>query len=342
MIMEEIEFKEIEDTEKNQEREVKSKEKSFWPKLIGFLIIVIFGLCFFIDYIQTPPKNFPTDVPFTISEGATLKGVAGNLKAGGYIRSELAFFLYFMIHHDPDSIKASIYIFPAPENVGELANQLTQGNYSEGLIKFTHIEGESIEHVAINAADILTNFDKETFITLTKPNEGKLFPETYLIPEDYTAEELAELLLETFDKTLEPYRVKIEEHPLTLDEIIILASILEREANSVESMKIVSGILQNRLTEEMPLQVDSSIEYILDKPLSELVAEDLKIDSPYNTYLNNGLPPTPIGNPGLDAIMAVLEPIPSDYMFYITGNDGEFYYAKTFDEHRINIERHLR
>jgi UPF0755 protein len=121
-----------------------------------------------------------------------------------------------------------------------------------------------------------------------------------------------------------------------------LASIIEREANSPESMKMVSGILQNRLTIDMPLQADASIEYILDKPLNALLPEDLKIDSPYNTYLNRGLPPTPIGNPGLTAIEAVLEPTLSKYLFYITDETGEFHYAEDFDQHRANIQRYLR
>ena len=92
----------------------------------------------------------------------------------------------------------------------------------------------------------------------------------------------------------------------------------------------------------MALQTDASIEYVLDKPLNELVPSDLEIDSPYNTYQNPGLPPTPIGNPGLEAIKAVLYPTPSKYLFYITGNDGNFYYAKNFDQHRLNIARYLR
>ena len=84
------------------------------------------------------------------------------------------------------------------------------------------------------------------------------------------------------------------------------------------------------------------MEYIFDKPLKELTAEDLKMDTPYNTYLYRGLTPTAIGNPGLDALKAVLEPTPSEYMFYITGDDGNFYYAKTFDDHRQNISKYLR
>jgi len=139
-----------------------------------------------------------------------------------------------------------------------------------------------------------------------------------------------------------PLRDQIASSSLTEEQVIIMASVIEREANSPESMGYVAGILQNRLAIGMYLQVDASIEYILNKTLAELVPEDLKIDSPYNTYTNPGLPPTPIGNPGMTSILAVLNPTPSNYLFYITGNDGTFYYARTFDEHRVNIARYLR
>ena len=124
--------------------------------------------------------------------------------------------------------------------------------------------------------------------------------------------------------------------------MIILASILEREANDEQSMKIVSGILQNRLKHGMALQVDASIEYVLDKSLSALTSEDLKIDSPYNTYLHTGLTPTPIGNPGLQAIDAVLHPAKTEYLYYITDADGHFHYAKTFEEHKRNVTKYLQ
>ena len=115
---------------------------------------------------------------------------------------------------------------------------------------------------------------------------------------------------------------------MTEYEIITLASILEREANSAESMRMISGILQNRLEINMPLQVDASIEYDLDKPLHELTPTDLKErDTPYNTYLYSGLPPTPIGNPGQTAIEATLNPTESDYLFYVTDDESNFHYA---------------
>ena len=186
------------------------------------------------------------------------------------------------------------------------------------------------------------NFNKETFLSLAVPLEGKLYPDTYFIPEEFTAEQLVDLMVQTFNEQTAPLQEKIAQSALTETEILTLASILEREANSPESMKLVSGILQGRMSAGMPLQADASVEYILDKPLKELTPDDLKVDSPYNTYLNRGLPPTPIGNPGIEAINAVLEPTPSDFVFYITDNDGVFHYAKTYDEHLDNIDRYLR
>jgi UPF0755 protein len=152
---------------------------------------------------------------------------------------------------------------------------------------------------------------------------------------------------ETYTQTTQPLREQIAASSLTENEMLILASILEREANSPESMSIVSGILQNRLAIGMPLQADATIEYVLDTPLGELPPGQLaaklrELDSPYNTYLYLGLPPTPIGNPGLTAITAVLNPRETPYFYYVTGNDGKFYYAESYNEHLRNIDRYLR
>jgi UPF0755 protein len=148
-------------------------------------------------------------------------------------------------------------------------------------------------------------------------------------------------MLESFEKHAQTV-LNNNNSGLSAEEVIILASIIEREANTFESMKMISGILQGRMAIGMPLQADASIEYVLDKPLKELTPEDLKVDSPYNTYTNKGLPPTPIGNPGTEAIKAVLEPTVSDYVYYITDNEGNFHYAKDFDEHRANVAKYLR
>ncbi len=332
-------------TEFNNESDlVIKKPRRFLRWLLGiltFILLITIGLYSFFTFIKKPPADFPINTTLTVPAGSTIQDVALLLKENNFVRSELVFFIYFSLLKDPASLKASTYVFFEPQSIPDLAEKLTQGNYNQGLLRLTHIEGESVEDLAKRTKSILPEFSEDKFITLAKPHEGRLFPETYMIPDSYNEQELLDLLLKTFsEKTKTLY--KTASTSLSFDEVIVLASILEREANSEESKKIVSGILQNRLAINMPLQADATVEYVLHKPLKELTPEDLKIDSPYNTYLNKGLPPTPIGNPGLEAIEAVLYPTKTDYMFYLTDENGDFYYAKDFDEHRINIAKYLR
>lgn len=317
-----------------------------WLVFAAFFIILlnVFAAAslYLVSYLQTPPDNFPVNQPIVIEPGSSTKEIVELMKSENLTQSKYALYLYLRLKHENDSLKADTYIFTEPLAINKLAERLIAGDPGSNLIKFTHIEGESLEKLAERAQKTLNNFSAVKFLELTKNHEGRLFPETYLIPADFTEQEMFDLLSTTFNKKIEFLKKQIEKSDFSLDEIIILASIIEREANSTESMQIVSGILQNRLKIGMALQVDASLEYALDKPLSQLKAEDLEIDSPYNTYLNAGLPPTPIGNPGLVAIEAVLNPTKTNNMFYITGYDGNFYYAKTFEEHKQNIARYLR
>lgn len=307
---------------------------------IMFLLLLVGYL--YISKLNKPAIYFPIDDPIEIEEGMNVREITELLKNEGVVKSDVLLYYILLFLYEPTDIKASTYVFDKPLTTREVALRLTQGDFNTNLIRFTHFEGERVSILAIRAAEKLSKFDVAEFISLAEPLEGRMFPETYFIPNDYTSEDLYELMLETFNKKIEKLDIDNSDTTLNLDEILILASIIEREANTKESKKMVAGILLNRLAINMPLQADASIEYVLDKPLSELTPEDLKIDSPYNTYLNLGLPPTPIGNPGLDAIQAVLEPIASDYYFYITGDDGEFYYAETYEQHLRNISYYLR
>jgi UPF0755 protein len=246
------------------------------------------------------------------------------------------------LFHNARDIKASTYAFDKPQTSFAVAAKLVSGEFDNDLIKFTHVEGESTADIAERAAKDLPSFDKAAFIERAKPLEGTLYPETYYVPKTFTADELIDLMEKTFSEKTADLSTRIASSSLGTKGVLVLASILEREANSPESMRMVSDILQRRMKEGMPLQTDASIEYILHKPLKELTPDDLKIDSPYNTYKNRGLPPTPIGNPGREAILAVLEPTPNHFVYYITDNDGVFHYAKTLDGHNANIAKYLR
>ncbi len=333
---------EIIDYEEDLEPAPRTNIRRLLSLLVLFIAIAVGFSYYAWQYVVSAPSTFPINTVIEIELGTSTRAAARLLKEMGAIRSEYALLVVLKLNHSEDSIKASTYSFANPLSLHELAETLTRGDNTSNLLRLTHKEGETVAELAVIANESLIDFDEAAFLTLAKGEEGRLFPETYFIPKNYTALELYTLMRSTFDAKIEPLSEQIQNHELTLDEIIILASILEREANSLESKRIVSGILQTRLDIGMALQVDASMEYVLQKPLSELSAEDLDLDSPYNTYLYPDLPPTPIGNPGLEAIEAVLNPEPTDYLFYITGDDGNFYYARDFEEHKINIARYLR
>lgn len=309
---------------------------------LAILLIISFTLIGYFLFSLTAPSG-REEQKFSIESGSGVREIGANLKSAGLIRNELSFYLASLLWSDPTALMAGDYLIPAGTGVRDLLQKFTTGDFIPPVVRITHIEGERVRTLATRVSPLLENFDATEFINLAEPYEGQIFPDTYLVPPEFNAEQLFQLMRDNFNTRTSTLSPSLDEHPfLTRTEIIILASILEREANTVESKRLVSGVLQNRLRIGMALQVDASIEYVLDKPLSELTPEDLRIDTPYNTYLNTGLPPTAIGNPGLTALEAVLNPIPSDYFFYITGNDGLFYYARDFDQHRINIANHLR
>ncbi len=293
-------------------------------------------------YLHQPPPNFPSGEVVTI-EPSSLRVLADTLYEVKLIRSPSIFLLRTYLVKDQGPLQAGSYIFSEPVGVLEVIKQLQNGENGARIHRLTHPEGRTIAHLAEQLDTLLPDFDTQHFLAITTNDEGVLFPETYFIAPQATPESIRELLYSTYqERVRDAYATEIESHSLTELEILTLASIIEREANTPESKRMVSGILQNRLAIGMPLQADASIEYVLDKPLAELTPDDLTIDSPYNTYVNRGLPPTPINNPGLNAIKAVLEPSATEYLYYVTAPDGIFHYAKDFDEHRQNIQRYLR
>lgn len=329
-----------------QKRKMPLFVKVFFFGFLALLILFSLGI-WHISHLNTPPENFPTNQSITIAPGTDVRSITEQLETDGVVRS--AQFLYWMLifTHDPSSIKASTYLFDEPLNTTAVALKLTEGDFDTDLIRFTHFEGERVSLLAKRAGEQFVNFDTERFLENTQNQEGKIFPETYFVPPNFSDLDLLALMQQTYTEKLEPFQEQILSHPLTEDEIIILASIIEREANTPESMRMVSGILQNRLAIGMALQADASIEYVVETPLGQLpagqLAEELReLDSPYNTYLYPGLPPTAIGNPGLEAITAVLEPTESDFFYYLTNDDGEFFYSETYDQHLENIRIHLR
>ncbi len=316
--------------------------RSIWVWMVAIIILTPATIFFIIWFMSLPPTSFKENTQFTVTKGESLQTITINAQQQNLTRSAFLLQLAIASQYDPRGIKAGVYTFNEPMNVFEVAQVLSMTIPESELIRITIPEGVTVRAIADIAHRSLPDFEYEEFLTLATPLEGRLFPDTYHIPPEFSAKELVDLLNQKSTEKLKPLQSQIKEHKLNEEEVLILASLIEREANDETSMRMVSGILQNRLEISMPLQADASIEYVLDKPLSELTPEDLRMESPYNTYLNTGLMPTPIGNPGMTSIKAVLDPIETDYLFYITARDGQFYYARDFDQHRNNIARYLR
>ena len=284
------------------------------------------------------PSDFPLETDVVISEGMTQQEIAEHLETLGVISSSLLFQTILSREYSSRHIQAGTYRFTKPLHIGVVAEAVINGDYQTPLMKITFPEGFRVR-------DFKTFFpatsSPQSLEFLTQ-YEGKLFPDTYFIKNSTTVHELVDVMRDTYERRLTPLRERIKESPFTEEEILILASILEREANDETSMRMVSGVLHNRLKINMPLQVDAVFEYLIGKTSAELTQTDLDIDSPYNTYTNTGFPPTPICNPGMLAIEAAIAPIAHSYLYYLTGSDGIFHYANTFDEHRQNKARYLR
>ncbi|MBX2866835.1 endolytic transglycosylase MltG [Candidatus Kaiserbacteria bacterium] len=301
----------------------------------GVLLLIVL----FVVLLSTP-RAFPVETRIEIEEGSSVRAITTMLDETDVVRSRLMLQMVLALRHPFDSIKAGVYTFDQRKSVFEIAEIITEGTDGTPLVRVTVPEGlrgrdliEIFTEAGLTNEMSLSVEDIDMYI-------GYLYPDTYLVPETYTFSEMVALMQETYEEKVAPLRDAFK--TLSESEVITLASIVEREAKDEASKRIVAGILLSRLEIGMALQVDASFSYLLDKESAELTLEDLKIDSPYNTYLYPGLPPTPIANPGLESIKAVLDPEITEYVYYLTAPDGTFYYAETFEEHKQNKERYLR
>ena len=280
-------------------------------------------------FFLSVPKNFPSGAAITIEKGTGLAEISNKLKKEGLVKNKYAFALYARAFNKSKKIKYGKYLFNEPVSVFALVGRLTKGEFGFKPIKVTITEGLTIKDISELFGDF-ENFDKEEFLEKTANLEGYLFPDTYLFLPFAETEQIIDTMTDNFKK---------KSGDIGKD-IVIVASLIEKEVPDSADRKIVSGILWKRLELGMALQVDAVFPYITGK--RKVLLDDLKIDSPYNTYLYKGLPPGPISNPGVDAIEAARNPKESPYLYYLSGNDGKTHFAKTYEEHLRNKEKYLR
>ncbi len=312
--------------------------------LIGFLCFFVVVTCAVYVFGFRAPRNFPRNEPIAIPTGKGLSEIAQILKDEHIVRSTFWFTNMVILFEHETRVVGGLYLFEYPLNVYDVAKRVSRGTYNMNQIKTTIPEGTTMYDISAILKKNYPDFDTTKFLNLAKTKEGYIFPDTYYFGADVTPEKVIETTTATFEKRINKPEVQeaIKAYGKPLDEVMKVASIVEAEARLPKTRKIVAGILWERMRRGIPLQVDASFRYVNGKTTKDLTLEDLRIDNPYNTYLYKGLPPTPISNPGLESILAAVTPIKTDYIYFLTGNDDIMYYARTLDEHALNIELYLR
>lgn len=318
--------------------------KKNWLILIVILGALFFGARFYWDSQLTAPdpKNNQTKV-FVVAPGEGTASIVSKLEKEGLIKSAWAFNLYLRNSGQAEKIQAGDFKLSPSMNAGEIIKGLTTGRVDKWV---TFLEGWRVEEMAKKLNGEL-GIKNEEFLKVAK--EGYMFPDTYLFNPDVTAADVTATMRANFDKKYNSdLQAKIKKLGLSPEQGVILASIVEREGRSDEVRKSIAGILLKRFKIGMALNADATIQYALGYQKSEnswwkrhLTRDDMKINSPYNTYLHAGFPPAPIANPSLSSLQAVADADPSTpYLYYYHDSQGRSHYGKTLDEHNDNVARY--
>jgi UPF0755 protein len=304
--------------------------KKFLVLTLFVLVLVIVSGYIFVSTNLQPVSTTQDLKQFVINPGDSASTIAVRLQKNHLIRDKNVFMLMAYYLKLNSQLQSGLFKLSPSMSAIDVAKTLTSGGSHDYWLKI--IEGQRI-------AEIEPLFDSSL--------EGYIFPDSYLIPKDYSDDQILGIISTNFKKKYQQ-AAKDSTVTLTEKEIVTIASLIEREARTLASKQMVSGILHNRLEAKMALQIDATAQYIRDtrqkpdKYWLPATTKDLDAVSPYNTYLHPGLPPGPICNPGYDSLYAALHPAASDYVYYITGNDHKMHYAKSLDEHNQNINLYLK
>lgn len=341
--------------------------------ILSFLLIVIatcgsiisfsksFDYSFqMIDEDNSRPFNSNIhDITITISKDSTLQSIADLLYDQNFIGNKFWFLLESRLYKLSDKLKPGTYLVRNNMTNHEIVELLTSEKKTPDEIQFTIPEGFTIMQIAqrLDSAQIVS---KEDFIDAVNNHsydydflqnlpagidyklEGYLFPDTYRIQVGTTAEEIVTMMLDRFVAITNLYTQYLYDSDYTLHDILTIASIIEHEAKLDEERPIIAGVIYNRLENVMKLQMCSTVHYALGERKTALAYEDLKVDSPYNTYLYEGLPVAPICNPGESALRAAFMPDTNDFYYFVLKdvNQGSHVFSQTAAEHSLNKDRY--
>ncbi len=324
------------------------------------LVIIIIAPMLWFFFILNSANNLESQKSFIIDQGQGVNEISRNLYETGLIKNKFVFETWLWLLKSEDDVKAGIYSFPAGSSIRQLSDLIL--TIPENTVsKFTIIEGWGRNWPELKKALEKHNLSYDEFLGLTSsakawreqydflsdaPNtaslEGFLFPDTYFVDQYTDNRILLNKILTNFDQKLTPtLRAEIKKQNKTIFEVVTLASIIEREVPEHADKKMIADVFLKRLADNIGLQSDATVNFVTGKGLTQPSLDDLKIDSPYNTYKYRGLPPGPIANPSISSIEAVIYPTPNDYYYFLTTKTGEVIYSKTYKEHLANKAKYL-
>lgn len=291
-----------------------------------FKKVAIYLLVFFVFFILvcyftfSSPRNFPNGIIVSVENGDSLRAISLKLKNEHIVRSRIAFETFILVYGGDRRVISADYLFESGVPVWQVARRISKGERHLAPVKVTIPEGFTSEEIANTFDTKLSSFDKNIFLESAKNKEGYLFPDTYFFFTDATTNDVLKSLTDNFNKKILTLDGDIKQSGKSQTDIIKMASLIELEAEGSLDRDMIAGILWHRIAINMPLQADAAPE----------------------TYKNKGLPKSPVSNPGLSAIKAAIYPKSSPYLYYLHDKEGGVHYARTFAEHRSNINKYLK
>ncbi len=307
--------------------------------IFGFFVIwFIFSSMVFLFLVSAPVLKEKKII--TIPEGYSLIETSKLLKEKNIIKS--GFLLRVFMQFRGDLVKSGTYNFSEPQDMFNIMQRIENSSYGDVYVILKILEGSSNKQLIRTVKKSKLIVDEKILTQLIKNKEGYLFPDTYQFFPDANEEIIVKKLEDTFTEKIE-MAILDKKIDRSISDIVIMASIIEKEAsNNLEEKRVISGILWKRINEGIPMQVDAPFLYERGKGSFQLSIQDLRKDSPYNTYTNKGLTPAPIGNPGYDSLYAAAHPIDSPYYFYLHSTGGKIYFGKNYNEHLKNKKLYIR
>jgi len=322
--------------------------------LVIVLLLVVAGSI--LNYLQIfSSKKKGQNVTFSIAQGSSTGDIATVLEDKGLVKSSFIFKLVVKHTKTGDKLQAGDYTLNTGMSMMEIIENLKKGQVAR-TYDFTVPEGFTARQIAgllkekgaVNEQEFLDIVKtgggiKFKYSHLLKGHslEGFLFPDTYSVYKDSTPREIIEKMVKRFEEVVPSNTEQIaKKRGLSFYKMIVLASLVEREARVEDERPLVAAVYYNRIKLDMLLECDATIQFLFDKPKEILLYKDLEIDSPYNTYKYKGLPPGPIANPGLPSIKAALYPASVDYLYYVVKGEGRHKFSKTFEEHQKAVEEY--